>query len=102
MQLHIKLVLDSTYSYLAGLLSWFDLQQILNTLTALGFNLYVPELMEASHQQGHPRCLFRGITEFQEHLGGELTLMLLQEIAQGVEVHSVNLSLHIQAISMLV
>lgn len=97
----IGIALDSTYSYLAGLLSLFDCQHILNTLTALGFNLYVPELIEASHQQEHPRCLFRGITEFQEHLGGELTLMLLQEIGQGVEVHSVNLSLYAQAITML-
>lgn len=94
------MALDSTYSYLAELLSCSEWQRILNTLTALGFTLYVPELAE-QHPPGHPRCLFRGLSEFQEHLGGELTLMLLQQIGQGVEVHEVDVSLYKQAISML-
>lgn len=96
----IGIALDSTYSYLNGLLSRLEWQQILNTLTAVGFTLYVPQLAEANHKE-HPRSLFRGLTEFREHLGGELTLMLLQEIGQGVEVHEVDLALYRQAISML-
>ena len=97
----IGIALDSTYSYLLGLLSQLEWQQILNTLTALGFTLYVPELAEANDQPEHPRCLFRGLTEFREHLGGELTLMLLPKIGQGIEVHEVDLSLYRQAITLL-
>lgn len=97
----IGIALDSTYSYLLGLISRLEWQRILNTLTAVGFTLYVPQLAEQPYQQKHPRCLFRGLTEFREHLGGELTLMLLQGIGQGVEVHEVELSLYMQAISML-
>lgn len=97
----IGIALDSTYSYLARLLSHSQWQCILNTLKALGFTLYVPELTEQLHQLEHPRCLFRGLNEFREHLGGELTLMLLQDIGQGVEVHKVDLSLYKQAIFML-
>ncbi|OUL21654.1 3-dehydroquinate synthase [Nostoc sp. 106C] len=97
----IGIALDSTYSYLLGLLCCSEWQQILNTLSALGFTLYVPELAEQSAQLKHPRCLFRGLTEFQEHLGGELTLTLLQRIGQGIEVHEVDLSLYRRAISLL-
>ncbi|MBW4689483.1 MAG: 3-dehydroquinate synthase [Komarekiella atlantica HA4396-MV6] len=97
----IGIALDSTYSYLLKRLGWSEWQRILNTLSALGFRLYVPELAEQSAQLEHPRCLFRGLTEFREHLGGELTLTLLQRIGEGIEVHEVDVSLYKQAISLL-
>lgn len=95
----IGIALDSTYSYLLEQLSCIEWQQILSTLKALGFTLYVPEL--ATQPQPRQECLFRGLTEFREHLGGELTLMLLQEIGQGVEVHEVDISLYRQSVSLL-
>ncbi|MEO0933063.1 MAG: 3-dehydroquinate synthase, partial [Cyanobacteria bacterium J06641_2] len=49
----------------------------------------------------HPRCLFRGLKEFQEHLGGELTLTLLQRIGEEIEVHTVKNSSYQQAITLL-
>jgi len=97
----IGIALDSTYSYLVGLLDCSQWQRILSTLSALGFTLYVPELVEKLSQLEHPHCLFRGLTEFREHLGGELTLMLLQRIGKGIEVHEVDLFLYRQAISLL-
>ncbi|BBD58969.1 3-dehydroquinate synthase [Nostoc sp. HK-01] len=96
----IGIALDSTYSYLLGMLSHSEWQKILKTLAGLGFTLYVPELAEQSSPK-NTRCLFRGLTEFREHLGGELTLTLLQRIGKGVEVHEVDLSLYQQAISLL-
>ncbi|MDZ8238950.1 MAG: 3-dehydroquinate synthase [Nostoc sp. ChiQUE01a] len=97
----IGIALDSTYSYLAGLLDCSEWQRILNTLSALGFTLYVPELANKLSQLEHPHCLFRGLTEFREHLGGELTLTLLQGIGKRIEVHEVDLLLYKQAISLL-
>ncbi|MGJ5632192.1 3-dehydroquinate synthase [Nostoc sp. CALU 1950] len=97
----IGIALDSTYSYLLGLLDCSEWQRILNTLSALGFMLYVPEMVEKLSQLEDPDCLFRGLTEFREHLGGELTLMLLQGIGKGIEVHEVNLLLYREAISLL-
>lgn len=97
----IGIALDTTYSYLVGLLVRSEWQQVLETLKALGFTLYVPEMSEQLHQSEHPHCLFRGLNEFREHLGGELTLMLLQGIGQGIEIHQVDLSLYKQAIFML-
>lgn len=96
----IGMALDSTYSYLVGLLEWSEWQQIMDTLKAVGFTLYIPELAQAN-QPGDALCLFRGLTEFREHLGGQLTLMLLQHIGQGVEVHEVDISLYRQAITKL-
>lgn len=94
----IGIALDSTYSYLLGMLCLSDCQKILKTLSSLGFTLYVPELAEQLSHPEHPRCLFRGLTEFQEHLGGELTLTLLQGIGKGIEFNAVDLSLYRQAI----
>ncbi|MBH8571627.1 3-dehydroquinate synthase [Nostocaceae cyanobacterium CENA369] len=97
----IGIALDSTYSYLTGQLLRSHWQQILTTLKILGFALYLPTLTEQLDRPDHPHCLFRGLTEFREHLGGELTITLLQGIGQGIEVHKVDLSLYRQAILML-
>jgi len=97
----IGMALDTTYSYLVGLLSQLEWQRVLNLLQALGFSLYIPTLAEGLEKPDHPQCLFRGLTEFREHLGGELTITLLQEIGQGVEVHEVEKLLYEQAIFIL-
>lgn len=89
----IGIALDSTYSYLAGLLPREDWQQILNTLFNLGFVLYVPELSLQN--------LFQGLTDFREHLGGKLTIMMLEKIGKGIEVHTVDINLFQQAITLL-
>lgn len=90
----IGIALDSTYSYLSGILSETEWQQILYTLKALGFTLYIPELAP-------PERLFQGLTEFREHLGGELTITLLPGIGKAIEVHEVDLSTFKRAISIL-
>lgn len=89
----IGIALDCTYSYLQKLLPYSQWQQILTTLTTLGFSIYIPELAQKE--------LFQGLEEFREHLGGELTLMLLQKIGRGIEVHQVDISLYEQAVVKL-
>ncbi|WP_107669126.1 3-dehydroquinate synthase [Cyanothece sp. BG0011] len=97
----IGIALDCTYSYLSQLLSKTDWERICHTLKTLGFALYVPELSTHLDRDDHPDSLFAGLKEFQEHLGGELTLMLLQEIGTGLEVHHVNLDRYREAIAIL-
>jgi 3-dehydroquinate synthase len=97
----IGIALDSTYSYLTGLLSASEWQNILVTLQKLGFTLYVSALTEQLHQPDHPHNLFNGLTEFREHLGGKLTITLLSGIGQGIEVNQVDLSVYREAISLL-
>jgi 3-dehydroquinate synthase len=79
----IGMALDATYSYLAGFLQKGEWQRILRTLTNLGFRLYVPELATE-------RGILAGLEEFREHLGGRLTIMLLWDIGQGLEVHEID------------
>jgi len=55
----------------------------LNTLAALGFDLYDPR-MELEYG------LLDGLKEFREHLGGWLTVMLIWDIGQGIEVHDMD------------
>ncbi|PSF38497.1 3-dehydroquinate synthase [Aphanothece hegewaldii CCALA 016] len=95
----IGIALDSTYSYLARLLSYSQWQQILHTLKRLGFILFVPELI--NHDLNPARCLFQGLTQFREHLGGELTITVLEKIGKGIEIHEVDLTLYQQAIALL-
>ncbi|MDZ7694095.1 MAG: hypothetical protein U5K69_23740 [Balneolaceae bacterium] len=49
----------------------------------------------------HEQSIFRGLEEFREHLGGELTIMLLESIGKGIEVHEVNYDRFREAISLL-
>ena len=75
----IGIALDATYSFLEGRITAGDLGRIFRLFQALGLSLYVPEL------QGED--LLQGLKEFQEHLGGKLTIMLLESLGKGVEVH---------------
>ena len=61
----------------------------------------MPELSSHLDEPEHPDSLFRGLTEFREHLGGELTLTLLQGIGAGLEVHHVDLEGYRDAIAVL-
>ncbi len=97
----IGMALDCTYSYLTGLLSKADWQQIIKTLKQLGFKLYVSELATNLAELDSEQSIFRGLVEFREHLGGDLAVMLLEKIGIGLEVNQVNISQYKKAILML-
>lgn len=78
----IGIALDATYSNLKGMITMEDLHRILSLLKELGFILHIPELSQEN--------LLKGLEEFREHLGGELTVMLLGDIGRGVEVHEMD------------
>ena len=87
------IALDSVYSSLAGFLFPAQADRILRVLIKLGFEITHP-LMQI-HDLNSPVLL--GMKEFQEHLGGRLTIMLLTEIGAGKEVYEINTDLLIQA-----
>ncbi|WP_339711376.1 3-dehydroquinate synthase [Cyclobacterium amurskyense] len=89
----IGIALDTTYSFLSGMLSENELNRVLKVITDLGFDLYLPELSG--------EVLLQGLEEFREHLGGELTIMLLDKIGHGVEVHEMTEALIVKAIEKL-
>jgi 3-dehydroquinate synthase len=84
----IGIALDVIYSRLAGLLKRKSCDRILNLLQQLGFKLFADELSDKS-AKGNLRLL-DGLEEFREHLGGQLTITLLEEIGRGVEVHEMD------------
>jgi len=86
----IGIALDSTYSRLIGMLPEGDWRRILKLLSRLGFGLRVPKRFQRLTGRDDPNSLEHGLIEFREHLGGELTIMLLQGIGAGVEVHDID------------
>jgi 3-dehydroquinate synthase len=89
----IGIALDSTYSYLKGMISQDDLMRIINLIKTLGFDIYNPELSG--------QALLKGLEEFREHLGGELTITLLESMGKGLEVHHMENDLILKAIDQL-
>ncbi|PMD95619.1 3-dehydroquinate synthase [Siphonobacter sp. BAB-5405] len=81
----IGIALDTYYSQLTGRLSETDTQRVIQVLHELGFELYHPALAEQDSVH-----LINGLREFQEHLGGRLTITLLDAIGVGVEVHEMD------------
>jgi 3-dehydroquinate synthase len=43
-------------------------------------------MLDADNSAG----VLKGLSEFREHLGGQLTIMLLKGLGQGVEVHEMD------------
>ena len=80
------IALDTVYSHLSGRLSASDCQRIIQLLQQLGFKITHPLLQV----DGADSPILLGLQEFREHLGGELTIMLLNEIGEGEEVHEID------------
>ncbi|WP_192347275.1 3-dehydroquinate synthase [Algoriphagus sp. Y33] len=89
----IGIALDATYSFLKGWISEDDLSRIISVFKALGFELFAPELAGDN--------LIKGLQEFQEHLGGQLTIMLLKALGKGEEVHEMDHALIDQSVDLL-
>lgn len=90
----IGMAIDVEYSYRIGLLDNEDRLRIYDMLQTLGFHLELPE-MEA----GGIDALLDGIEEFREHLGGVLTITLLERIGRKRDVHEIDLATMREAIS---
>ncbi len=84
----IGLALDTLYSARCGLLKFSLAEQILRVLDGLQLAIYHPAL-DWRDDTGRRRLL-DGLDEFREHLGGELTVLLLADIGIGTDVHSLD------------
>jgi 3-dehydroquinate synthase len=97
----IGIALDTTYSYLAGWLSEPEWRRIVTLLQALGLPISAPELGRHLDAPDHPASVLRGLGEFREHLGGELTVMLLRAIGQPFDAHEIQQDLVVRSIGIL-
>jgi 3-dehydroquinate synthase len=89
----IGIALDTTYAHLAGILGESDWRRSVGLLEQLGFDLSPAEL-------DHP-ALLDGLTEFREHLGGELTITVIDAIGSQVDVHEIDTRMMTAAIEEL-
>lgn len=89
----IGIALDSLYSKHKGLLNDLDLHRILTLLEDIGFALYHPALSWLD--------VGKALREFQEHLGGELSIPLLKGIGTKVEAHDIDVQLMRRCIGIL-
>lgn len=95
------IALDVAYSYLNGMLSKKELEEVVFLILDLGFDVYHPALSTKLDDPENKESIFKGLSEFREHLGGKLTIMLLEGLGKGKEVHEVDFSKMTQAIGML-
>ena len=96
----IGIALDSTYSYLAGFLPEADWRRIVQLLAALGVAVYdsaLDDRLETPEQDS----VLGGLADFQEHLGGRLTIMLLKAIGQPFDVHEIRMDLVVQSMAIV-
>lgn len=95
----IGLALDCLYAEDQGLLASATRARILDLLENLGFELYHPALEQAT-DEGNLEVL-RGLQDFREHLGGELTVTLLKDIARPLDAHEMDSDRVAKAIATL-
>lgn len=88
------IALDCRYACLAGLLADADLERIIDLFDALGVPLW-DEVFESTD------AVLRGLAEFREHLGGELTITMLRGIGDPVDVHEIDEARMVSAIDWL-
>ena len=95
----IGIAIDSRYSHLVGRLSAEALARIDKLLTGLRLPRWhhTLELRDASDR----RRVMVGLEEFREHLGGELTITLLEGVGVGYETHEIDARLVSTAIDQL-
>lgn len=84
----VGLWLDVCYSVKAGLLTASDAERIEAVLEIMGMPLFDPHLLQRDSLGQF--TVIAGLEEFREHLGGQLTVLLLRAPGNSVDVHEMN------------
>ena len=84
----VGVALDTLYAAKIGLLKTLDAERVLKLIEGLELPIWheALELIDSKRR----RRVFNGLEEFREHLGGELTVLLLKETGVGVDVHEID------------
>jgi 3-dehydroquinate synthase len=89
----LGIALDSLYSRHKGMISELELQKIFTILEDVGFDLYSSVFEKVDIE--------KALKSFQEHLGGELTIVLLEGIGKKRDVHEIDVTLMKQCVKEL-
>lgn len=79
----IGIAIDAVYSSLKFGFPKGDAERVLTCLRDLGLPLSHPALSRTSE-------LFAGLEEFRQHLGGRLTVTMLEAVGQPIDVHEID------------
>ena len=90
----IGVAIDCFYSHLKLGFPLADAQRVCKCLESLGMSLWHDALNPLDR-------LLDGLEEFREHLGGRLTITMLRQIGESVDVHEIDRSVMASAIAML-
>ena len=90
----IGIAVDVCYSASVGLLDDDAAEAIVDYLERLGLPVWDDAMRDTE-------TLLAGLEEFREHLGGELTVTLLNGIGRGVDVHEIDTAVMAEAIRSL-
>lgn len=94
------IALDVAYSFHLGILDRQSMDRVQACIQNLGFDLSHPALWNKEQTSFNPE-IWRGLEEFREHLGGQLTIMLIDKIGNGIEVHEMDKEILAKAIQEL-
>jgi len=83
----VGMAIDLVYSKRIGLIAVEDCERILKLIELVGFSIFDDRL--CSREDGKLHVL-KGLEEFREHLGGQLTITLVPEIGRKVEVNEMD------------
>ncbi len=97
----IGLALDTTYAHLTGALGAEEWRRVIDVLQAVGLAIHAPELDLHLDDPGDRRGVLSGLEEFREHLGGELTILLLHGIGRPFDCHDIDTDMMVRSIEML-
>ncbi|WP_193214464.1 3-dehydroquinate synthase [Luteolibacter marinus] len=84
----IGVALDTLYSARCGLLRDCMAERVLSVISGLQLAIWHPAL-DMRDPSGR-RLVHEGLEEFREHLGGELTVLLLRDCGTGQDVHALD------------
>lgn len=87
----IGIALDTLYSARSGLLRECAADRVIEVLSGLGLPLW-HDALDIRGSDGQ-RLIHQGLEEFREHLGGELTVLLLRDVGVGQDVHALDVGL---------
>jgi len=90
----IGIAIDATYANNMGWLSDVEHRRILECLDGMGFELYHRSMQ-------HGKTLLGGLDEFQEHLGGRLTIPSISKIGGAFDIFEIDTNKMLAAISYL-
>lgn len=93
----IGLSIDILYSYLIGNITEGEALQAVELLDRLGLPVY-HSILDTEEAK---LILLSGLLDFQEHLGGKLTVVLLERLGKGKDYHHLDEQLILRAIDLL-